>query len=78
VWRQLSVLYSALGENDILLGLAERVGAYPRQTRRAIDAEVCGDYRKAVLLYGELFDLARKRYRGSKGRHHLCELCHKT
>ena len=62
VWRQLSVLYSALGENDILLGLAERVGAYPRQTRRAIDAEVCGDYRKAVSLYGELFDLARKRY----------------
>lgn len=62
VWRQLSVLYSALGESDILLGLAERVGAYPRQTRRAIDAEVCGDYRKAVSLYGELFDLARKRY----------------
>ena len=61
VWRQLSVLYSALGENDILLGLAERVGAYPRHTRRAIDAEVCGDYRKAVHLYGELFDLARKR-----------------
>ena len=61
VLRHLSRLYSALGESDVLLGLAERVGAYPKQTRKAIDAEVCGDYRKAVQLYGELFDMARKR-----------------
>ena len=59
---QLSRLYSALGENDVLLGLAERVGSFPHQTRRAIDAEVSGDYRKAVQLYGDLFDLTRKRY----------------
>ena len=61
IWLQLSRLYSALGENDVLLGLAERIGSYPRQTRRAIDAEVSGDYRKAVQLYGDLFDLTRKR-----------------
>jgi DNA-PKcs, CC5 len=61
IWLQLSRLYSALGENDILLGLAERVGSFPHQTRRAIDAEVSGDYRKAVQLYGDLFDLTRKR-----------------
>jgi DNA-PKcs, CC5 len=62
IWLQLSRLYSALGENDILLGLAERVGSFPHRTRRAIDAEVSGDYRKAVQLYGDLFDLTRKRY----------------
>ena len=62
IWLQLSRLYSALGENDVLLGLAERVGSFPHQTRRAIDAEVSGDYRKAVQLYGDLFDLTRKRY----------------
>ena len=61
IWLQLSRLYSALGENDVLLGLAERVGSFPHQTRRAIDAEVSGDYRKAVQLYGDLFDLTRKR-----------------
>ena len=27
VWRQLSKLYGALGDNDVLLGLAEKVGA---------------------------------------------------
>ena len=61
IWRQLSRLYTVLGETDILLGLAERVSTYPLETRRAIDAEVCGDYRRAVELYGDLLEKARQR-----------------
>ena len=61
VWQQVSRLYSALGENDILLGLAERVSAYPKKTRKAIDAEVSGDFRGAVELYADLLTLSVKK-----------------
>jgi hypothetical protein len=48
IWRELSRLYDALEEKDVLLGLAEKVSVYPLKTRNAIDAEVAGDFRKAV------------------------------
>ena len=61
IWQQISRLYGALGENDILLGLAERVSAYPKRTRKAVDAEVSGDFREAVKIYADLLALSEKK-----------------
>ena len=61
IWQQLSRLYSALGEYDILLGLAEKISVYHIKTRKAIDAEVSGDYRKAVKMYADLLISSRER-----------------
>ena len=70
VWRQLSALYGSLGENDILLGLAEKVSSRARETREAIDAEVSGNHRLAIVKYGALLEAAaaqEERGRGGRG-----------
>ncbi|KAJ4461737.1 putative DNA-dependent protein kinase catalytic subunit [Paratrimastix pyriformis] len=50
VHAHLGHLYKALGEEDVLRGLAHRV-ARQELTRQAIDTELSGDYNAALLLY---------------------------
>lgn len=53
IWRQLSRLYDALGEKDVLLGLTARLSSMD-DTRKALDAELSGDFAAAVKIYQDL------------------------
>ena len=68
VWRQLSSLYGSLGEKDILLGLAEKVSSRSRETREAIDAEVSGDHRLAIVKYAALLEAAAAQEEKGRGK----------
>ena len=52
-WLQLSRLYSGLSEYDVLLGLCTRLRAYGA-TKTALDAEISGDYERAVECYNSI------------------------
>ncbi|CAM9225962.1 unnamed protein product, partial [Choristocarpus tenellus] len=55
-WLQLSRLYAALGERDVLVGLSARASRLER-TRSALEEELAGDFSAALAIYS---DLARK------------------
>jgi DNA-dependent protein kinase catalytic subunit len=50
-WAQLSKLYKALGEEDVLLGLYEKYIMKQDITKHALEAELSGDYAEAYRLY---------------------------
>eukprot|EP01087_Luapelamoeba_hula_P000112 TRINITY_DN10064_c0_g1_i1.p1 TRINITY_DN10064_c0_g1~~TRINITY_DN10064_c0_g1_i1.p1 ORF type:complete len:1634 (-),score=246.38 TRINITY_DN10064_c0_g1_i1:51-4931(-) len=52
-WLQLARLYKALGEEDILLGLYDKHISKNDFTRRALAAEIRGDYIEALSIYEE-------------------------
>ena len=53
VWLQLSRLYAALGEEDVLLGVSVRA-ANEETTRKAIEFELDGEYSKAIGCYDQV------------------------
>jgi len=52
IWHQLARLYKALGEEDILLGLHQTI-AKEKYTKDAFNAELEGDYARALKIYDE-------------------------
>lgn len=52
-WGQLARLYKSLGEEDVLLGLYEKHISRQQLTKQALEAELQGDYIKALNIYEE-------------------------
>lgn len=52
------LFYRALGENDILLGLYEKHISKQKLTKLALEAELQGDYIKALNIYEEATEQA--------------------
>ena len=55
VWMALSKLYTGLGEYDILLGVCNRISSF-ESTKYALDAEISGDFPKAIELYNSMIE----------------------
>ena len=54
-WMQLIKLYKALQDEDVLLGLYDRLCSAP-ETKKALEAELRGDYKTALLTYDKSLD----------------------
>lgn len=55
IYRHLSRLYGMIGEDSILIGLAAKLSSsFANDARRAIDAEISGDFPEAIQIYSSL------------------------
>lgn len=65
-WLQLSRLYAALGEKDVLVGLSLRA-AQNEGTHEALRLELAGQYSSAINCYNQLIERQRRLVRKQKG-----------
>jgi len=63
-WLQLGRLYQALGEDDVLVGLAARAASHG-ETKEALELELAGQQNKAIEVYNRLL-LRQARATGEK------------
>lgn len=66
VWRDLSRLYEALGDRDVMLNLAARM-SHDAQTGAALDCELRKDFSGACTIYDELRAVADTAERSMEG-----------
>ena len=64
-WNELIKLYKSLGDEDILLGLYERL-CKTSYTKKALEYELTGDYKSALVTYEQALDKSESQKGGGE------------